>query len=68
MANAPLSRRWSPADSIDLYNIRGWGNNYFSVSDAGHMLVHPGGPGTQTIDLKELVDEVRRARHHACRF
>jgi arginine decarboxylase len=59
MATAPLSRRWSPADSLDLYNIRGWGNNYFSVSDAGHMLVHPGGPGTQTIDLKELVDEVR---------
>jgi arginine decarboxylase len=59
MATAPLSRRWSPADSIDLYNIRGWGNNFFSVGDAGHMLVHPGGPGTQTIDLKELVDEVR---------
>ncbi|HKI04229.1 MAG TPA: biosynthetic arginine decarboxylase [Thermoanaerobaculia bacterium] len=59
MATAPLSRRWSPADSIDLYNIRGWGNNYFSVNNAGHMVLHPGGPGTPTIDLKELVDEVR---------
>ena len=46
MATAsPLSRRWSPADSHDLYNIRGWGNHYFSVNDAGSMVVHPGGPG-----------------------
>jgi arginine decarboxylase len=59
MATAPISRRWSPADSLDLYNVRGWGNNYFSVNNAGHMVIHPGGPGTPTIDLKELVDEVR---------
>src|SRR4029077_18407796 len=59
MATAPLSRRWSPADSRDLYNIQGWGNNYFSVNDAGFMVVHPGGPGSPAIDLKELVDEVR---------
>ncbi|HEX6898813.1 MAG TPA: biosynthetic arginine decarboxylase [Thermoanaerobaculia bacterium] len=59
MATAPISRRWTPADSLDLYNIRGWGNNYFSVDDAGNMVVHPGGPGTPAIDLKELVDEVR---------
>ncbi len=59
MANAPQSQRWSPADSLDLYNIRGWGNNYFSAGPRGSILVHPGGPGTPAIDLKELVDEVR---------
>jgi arginine decarboxylase len=59
MATAPISRRWSPAESLDLYNVRGWGNNYFSVNNAGHMVIHPGGPGTPVIDLKELVDEVR---------
>ena len=59
MATAPMTRRWTPADSTDLYNIRGWGNNFFSVGQDGHMLVHPGGPGTETIDLKDLVDEVR---------
>jgi len=58
-ATATLTSRWSPADSIDLYNIRGWGNNYFTVNDRGHIAVHPNGPGTATIDLKELVDEVR---------
>jgi arginine decarboxylase len=59
MANVALSRRWSPAESFDLYNVRGWGNNYFSVGDQGNVMVHPGGPGTHSIDLKELVDEVR---------
>ncbi|HEX4964466.1 MAG TPA: biosynthetic arginine decarboxylase [Thermoanaerobaculia bacterium] len=59
MATAPLTRRWTPADSLDLYNIRGWGNNYFSVDHRGHVIVHPGGHGTPAIDLKELVDEVR---------
>ncbi len=58
-ATASLSNRWTPADSLDLYNIRGWGNNYFSVNDLGNVVVHPGGPGTPSIDLKELVDEVR---------
>jgi arginine decarboxylase len=58
-ATAPLNRRWTPADSLDLYNIRGWGNNYFSVDAHGHMVVHPGGHGSPAIDLKELVDEVR---------
>jgi arginine decarboxylase len=59
MATAPLSRRWSAAESLDLYNIRGWGNHYFSVNDTGSMVVHPGGQGSPAIDLKELVDEVR---------
>jgi arginine decarboxylase len=59
MATVPLTRRWTPADSLDLYNIRGWGNNYFSVDGHGHMVVHPGGQGSPAIDLKELVDEVR---------
>jgi len=59
MATAPLSSRWTPADSLDLYNVKGWGNDYFSVSSQGNLLVHPGGSGTPSIDFKELVDEVR---------
>jgi arginine decarboxylase len=59
MATAPLTRRWTAADSLDLYNIRGWGNDYFSVNGRGNVIVHPGGPGAPAIDLKELVDEVR---------
>src|SRR5215470_20412905 len=56
---AALTSRWTAADSMELYNIRGWGNDYFSVNSRGHIAVHPGGPDTAAIDLKELVDEVR---------
>ncbi len=63
MAVSALKTRWTPADSLDLYNIRGWGNDYFSISTQGHLEVHPGGSGSPAIDLKELVDEVARARH-----
>ncbi len=59
MAVSALSNRWTAADSLDLYNIRGWANGYFSVNTAGCISVHPGGPGSPEIDLKELVDEVR---------
>jgi len=42
----------------ERYNVGGWGHGFFSVNPAGHMQVHPGGPGTPAIDLKELVDEL----------
>jgi arginine decarboxylase len=59
MANATRQRaRWTTADSLDLYNIAAWSNGYFSVGEKGNMVVHPAGPGTAAIDLKELVDEV----------
>src|ERR1700726_3126727 len=59
-ATATMTIRWTAADSMDLYNINGWGNNYFSVNGRGHISVHPGGHGAPAIDLKDLVDEVRQ--------
>jgi arginine decarboxylase len=59
-AIATMTSRWTAADSMDLYNINGWGNNYFSVNDRGHISVHPAGNGAPAIDLKDLVDEVRQ--------
>ncbi|MDP9119903.1 MAG: biosynthetic arginine decarboxylase [Acidobacteriota bacterium] len=58
-ATATLTSRWSAADSLELYNLRGWGNEYFSVNELGNVAVHPGGATAPAIDLKELVDEVR---------
>jgi arginine decarboxylase len=55
-----MTSRWTAADSMDLYNINGWGNNYFSVNGRGHISVHPAGSGAPAIDLKDLVDEVRQ--------
>lgn len=55
-----LARKWGIEDSFELYNIRHWSNGYFSIGSQGNLVVHPGGPGSAAIDLKELVEEVRR--------
>jgi arginine decarboxylase len=55
-----LPRRWTVADSLEMYGVRSWGNNYFGINDHGHVVVHPAGPGTAEIDLKALVEEVNR--------
>ncbi|MGD9931351.1 MAG: biosynthetic arginine decarboxylase [Mangrovibacterium sp.] len=51
-------RKWRIEDTEELYNINGWGINYFSISDKGNVVVTPqkGGP---EIDLKELIDELQ---------
>lgn len=51
-------RKWSVEDSAELYNINGWGLNYFSINQKGHVTVTPkvGGP---SIDLKELMEELQ---------
>jgi len=59
-APAGMPRRWTIADSLETFGVRHWGGPYFSVNAAGHAVVHPNGPGTAEIDLKELVDEVRK--------
>src|SRR5215831_11204244 len=51
---------WGIVEAINMYGIREWGNNYFGISDAGHVLVTPQGPAGPTIDLEVLVKEVRQ--------
>ena len=41
-AAAPLPA-WSPAQSAALYNVPGWGDEFFKASDDGRMLVAPQG-------------------------
>jgi arginine decarboxylase len=50
-------RKWRSEDSEELYNISGWGVNYFSINEKGHMAVSPRKDGVE-VDLKELVDEL----------
>ena len=51
-------RKWQIEDSAELYNIKGWGINYFSLNDKGNVVVTPRKDGVE-IDLKELVDELQ---------
>jgi arginine decarboxylase len=50
-------RKWRVEDSAELYNIHGWGLDYFSINDKGHMTVTPKRDGG-AVDLKELMDEL----------
>lgn len=51
-------RKWRVEDSLELYNVPGWGINYFGVNENGNVVVHPRKDGGPQIDLKELIDEV----------
>jgi arginine decarboxylase len=57
---AGIPRKWTVADSAEVYGVKYWGNSYFSVNEAGNVQSHPAGPEGARIDLKELVDEVAR--------
>jgi len=52
-------RAWTVKDSLELYNVHGWGRDFFSINEAGHVEVTPAGPGSPKIDLKELIDDLR---------
>jgi arginine decarboxylase len=52
-------RAWTVKDSLELYNVHGWGRDFFSINDAGRVVVSPAGVGSSPIDLKELVDDLR---------
>ncbi|MDH8702319.1 arginine decarboxylase [Dysgonomonadaceae bacterium PH5-43] len=50
-------RKWRIEDSAELYNIHGWGLDYFSINDKGHITVNPK-KDAASVDLKELMDEL----------
>jgi arginine decarboxylase len=51
--------RWSTVDAAEYYDVPRWGGGYFSISKAGHLLVHPDRNPQRFIDLKELVERLR---------
>ena len=50
---------WRIEDSLDLYNVNAWGKGYFSVNDAGHVIVRPDTQGANVIDLFEVVEGLK---------
>jgi arginine decarboxylase len=55
-----IPRKWTVADSTEVYGVKYWGHNYFSVAESGNVQANPAGADGPGIDLKELVDEVAR--------
>ena len=52
-------RAWTIKDSAELYNVSGWGRDFFAINEAGNIEVTPAGPGSLKVDLKELADDLR---------
>jgi arginine decarboxylase len=55
----PSLKRWTTADSTELYNIKGWGQDYFGVNAHGHLVAHPTRDSSVSIDLKELLEDAQ---------
>ena len=53
-------RGWTIQDSIELYNVRNWGRDFFRINDKGNVEVTPSGPRNGAVDLKVLVDDLVR--------
>lgn len=51
-------RKWRVDDSSELYNIKGWGRQYFSINERGHIQVTPR-EGHASVDLKDVMDELQ---------
>ncbi len=49
---------WLPEKSAQLYQVQGWGSDYFAVSDTGHVVVKPDPRHELPIDLYELVGDL----------
>ena len=51
---------WNVSDSLKLYHVENWGDQYFNINPGGNLTVHPRqglGPG---IDLMRVVDEASK--------
>lgn len=51
-------RKWRVEDSAELYNINGWGRQYFSINEKGNVTVTPR-EGLAPVDLREVLDELQ---------
>lgn len=51
---------WDVNQSAALYALDHWGQGYFSINKSGNLAIHPMKQAHQSIDLKQLVDELRQ--------
>lgn len=51
---------WTTTDSAELYRLDGWSDGFFVINDRGHVAVRPFDDRSLTIDVMDVVEEVRR--------
>lgn len=52
-------RTWGVSDSLKMYNIENWGDQYFSINPAGNLTVHPKRGEGMGIDMMSVIEEIR---------
>ena len=52
-------KTWSVADSLKLYNIESWGNQYFNINPAGNIQVHPKQGQGAGVDIMRVIEEIK---------
>ncbi len=51
---------WNVDKSRELYNIEGWSNGYFGISEAGNLEIRPEGPiSKERICFKKVISEIK---------
>jgi len=50
---------WSLEDSLETYNIKKWGDKYFSLNKKGNVAIFPNGDSGNSIDLLQLMKELK---------
>jgi arginine decarboxylase len=50
---------WRIEDSLELYLINAWGKGYFSINEAGHVVVRPDTQPGNEIDLYDVVEGLK---------
>ncbi len=51
-------KKWRIDDSRELYNVKGWGINYFDINEEGHATVIPLRDKGPEIDLYNLIQDL----------
>jgi arginine decarboxylase len=58
-AEPELMEKWKIQDAVETYGVRHWGKGYFGINKLGHATVQPSKRTEESIDLKELVDQLQ---------
>ena len=56
-------RKWRIEDSLETYNVHGWGKDYFNINKTGHLCISPEDKDI-LIDIKSIVDELKEKELH----
>src|SRR6201998_2435044 len=60
----PANHAWKIEESLDLYQVEAWGKGYFSINDAGHVVIRPSMDASREIDLYDVVQGLKARDLH----